>query len=290
MKIGFIGLGQMGSAMAANLLKAGHEVTVWNRNPDKAAPLVAAGARQTDRPSGAASGDLVMTMLADDAAVEAVMSGEDGVLSSRHHPVHVSSSTISVALAERLAEAHARAGSGFVSAPVFGRPEAARTAKLFVVAAGAQDAIAKARPALDAVSQRVFVVADKASAANVIKLCGNFLIMASIEGLAEAMVLGQRHGVDKATLLDVLTGTLFDVPIYQNYGRILVEERYRPAGFPAPLGLKDMNLAAAAATDSRVPMPLLSLVRDRLVATIAREGEDIDWSAVAKVIADNAGG
>lgn len=289
MDVGFIGLGQMGGAIAANLLKAGHEVTVWNRSADKAGPLVAAGARPARSPADAARGEVVLTMLAHDAAVEAVVFGPDGILSAPTGAVHVSLSTISLTLADRLTEAHAATGGGYVSAPVFGRPDAAAAAALFVVAAGAPRDLDRCRPVFDAIGQRVFPMGDRPSAANVVKLCGNFMIMSAVESLAEAMALGARHGVGKAALLEVLTGTLFGAPIYRNYGQILVEDRFRPAGFAAPLGLKDMNLVSAAATDARVPMPVLSLVRDRLLALIAREGDDVDWSAIAKVAFDNAG-
>jgi 3-hydroxyisobutyrate dehydrogenase-like beta-hydroxyacid dehydrogenase len=290
MDIGFIGLGHMGSAVAANLLKSGHSLTVWNRTPAKAEALASAGARRAERPADTATGDVVITMLADDHAVETVVFGEGGLLSAPARPIHISLSTISVALAERLTAAHADAGSGYVSAPVFGRPAAAEAAQLFVLAAGLPQTLATCQPIFDAIGQRTFVIGERPSTANVVKLCGNFMIMSTIESLAEAMMLGDRHGVEKATLLEVLIGTLFGAPVYQTYGQILVDERFRPAGFAAPLGLKDMNLVSAAATEARVPMPVLSLLRDRLLATIAREGEDIDWSGIAKVVADNAGG
>ena len=289
MHIGFIGLGQMGSAIATNLAKAGHEVKVWNRSPEKAAPLVAAGATLAASPADAASGEIVFTMLADDTAVEAVTLGERGILAAPTKPIHVSLSTISLALADKLTAAHAEAGSTYVAAPVFGRPAAAAAAKLFVVAAGPPAALATCAPLFDAIGRRTFHLGDTPSAANVVKLSGNFLIMSVVESLAEAMTLAEKHGVQKAALLEILTGTLFSAPIYQVYGQILVDQAFRPAGFAAPLGLKDMNLVAAAATDARVPMPVLSLVRDRLLATIAREGDDIDWSGIAKTVADNAG-
>lgn len=290
MDIGFIGLGHMGSAVAANLLKSGHSLTVWNRTPAKAEALASAGARRAEQAADTATGDVVITMLADDHAVETVVFGEGGLLSAPARPIHISLSTISVALAERLTAAHADAGSGYVSAPVFGRPAAAEAAQLFVLAAGLPQTLATCQPIFDAIGQRTFVIGERPSTANVVKLCGNFMIMSTIESLAEAMTLGDRHGVEKATLLEVLIGTLFGAPVYQTYGQILVDERFRPAGFAAPLGLKDMNLVSAAATEARVPMPVLSLLRDRLLATIAREGEDIDWSGIAKVVADNAGG
>jgi 3-hydroxyisobutyrate dehydrogenase-like beta-hydroxyacid dehydrogenase len=287
MDIGFIGLGQMGAAIAGNLLKQNHSLTVWNRSPEKAQPLVEAGARQAGSPmEAAAAGEIVFTMLADDRAVEAVTFGEDGILSSGNGPIHVSLSTISLGLAGRLEEAHR---GRYVSAPVFGRPAVAAQGKLFVVAAGPAEAIETCRPALEAVGQRAFLAGDRPSEANVVKLCGNFMIMAVIESLAEAMTLAGAHGVAKDKLLEVLTGSLFGAPIYHTYGQLLVEGRYRPAGFAAPLGLKDMNLVSAAATDAVVPMPLLSLVRDRLLSTIAREGQDIDWAGAAKTVADMAG-
>jgi 3-hydroxyisobutyrate dehydrogenase-like beta-hydroxyacid dehydrogenase len=286
MKVGFIGLGRMGSAMAANLLRAGHELAVWNRSPDKADPLVQRGARRATSPRDAAEADVVMTMLADDSAVEAAVYGEGGILGSP--ALHVSHSTISVALADRLAADH-QERSGFVSAPVFGRPVAAETAKLFVVAAGLAGPIDLCEPLFMAMGQRVFRVGTRPSAANLVKLSGNFMIMSAVEAMAEAMTLAEKGGVDRATLLEVLTGTLFGAPVYQTYGDILVEDRFRPAGFAAPLGLKDMNLVDAAATASRVPMPVLGVVRDHLRAVIAQEGEDIDWAGVGLAIRRGAG-
>lgn len=289
MKIGFIGLGNMGAAMARNLAKAGHDLIVWNRSPEKADALVAEGATRAATPAEAASGDVVHTMLADDKAVEAVTFGEEGILSGSSRAIHVSHSTISVPLAKRLAAAHADHGSIFVSAPVFGRPAAAEAAKLFVIAAGSVKAIGTCGPLFDAIGQKSFVIGDEPSAANLVKLCGNFLILSVVESLAEAMTLGEKGGVPKSKLLEVLTGTLFGAPIYQTYGEILVKEAFRPAGFAAPLGLKDMNLVSQAATDTRVPMPVLAVLRDHLLSTIAREGEDIDWSGIGRVVAAGAG-
>lgn len=284
MKIGFVGLGNMGAAMAANLLKAGHELTVWNRSPTRSASLVAEGARRADRVADAAAGDVVFTMLADDAAVEQVVFGAEGLLSAPGAATHVSMSTISIALADRLERTHREVGRGFVSAPVFGRPEAAAAGKLFIVAAGPPDALAGCAPAFSAMSQRIFSLGEKPSAANVVKLCGNFMILAAIESMAEAMTLCQKSGVEKARLLEVLTGTIFGSPVYQLYGRLLVEGQFRPAGFAAPLGLKDMTLVAAAAHDARVPMPVLGVLRDHLLDAIAHNGDDVDWSAIAGAV------
>ena len=291
MKVGFLGLGQMGAAIAANILKAGHDLRVWNRSPEKAEPLVSRGARLARTPREAADGrDIVITMLADDAALEQVLSGDDGLIAGLGaNALHVSMSTIAVATADAIAARHASRGQRYISAPVFGRPDAAAAAKLFVLAGGAAAEVERARPILDAIGQRVFVVGERPSAANLVKLCGNFTILAAIETMGEAMALAEKGGVGKAKLLEVLTGTLFDAPVYRTYGAILANERFRPAGFAAPLGLKDMRLAGEAAEKSITPMPLLSLLRDRLLETIAKEGADIDWSGIARTSAKDAG-
>jgi 3-hydroxyisobutyrate dehydrogenase-like beta-hydroxyacid dehydrogenase len=276
----------MGHAIAANLLKAGHELTVWNRSWDKATDLVAAGARMAGSPREAAEGDVAMSMLADDRAVHGIVYGEDGILASP--ALHVSLSTISVELAGQLAKDQGER-AGFVSAPVFGRPAAAAAAKLFVVAAGQAAAIDRCMPLFDAIAQRVFRVGTSPPAANLVKLGGNFMVLAAIEAMAEAMTLVEAGGVSRDDMLQVLLGTLFGSPVYQVYGEILVADRFRPAGFAAPLGLKDMSLVDAAATASGVPMPVLGVMRDHLRSTIACNGPDIDWSSVALAIRKAAG-
>jgi 3-hydroxyisobutyrate dehydrogenase-like beta-hydroxyacid dehydrogenase len=270
--------------MAANLLAAGHEVIVWNRTADKARPLADKGARVAASPLEAAQGDVVMTMLADDRALEAVVFGTDGIVNAP--AMHVSLSTISIALAERLTADQA---SRFISAPVFGRPAAAQAGKLFVVAAGGETELNLCEELFGAIGQRTFRVGDHPPAANLIKLSGNFIIMAAVEAMAEAMTLAEKGGVTPATLHQVLTETLFGAPIYHTYGEILLERRFRPAGFAAPLGLKDMSLTDAAATALHVPMPLLGIVRDHLRAAIAQNGEDIDWAAAALAVRRGAG-
>ena len=291
MKVGFLGLGRMGAAIAANIRRAGHDLTVWNRSPGKTEPLVSDGAAMARTPREAAGGrDIVLSMLADDAALESVLSGDDGLIAGLGaNALHVSMSTISVATADDVAARHASQGQRYISAPVFGRPDAAAAAKLFIVSGGDAAQIERARPLFEAIGQRVFQVGERPSAANLVKLCGNFAILAAIETMGEAMALAEKGGVRKAQLLEVLTGTLFDAPVYRNYGAILVNESFRPAGFAAPLGLKDMRLAAEAAEKSVTPMPLLSLLRDRLLETIAKEGADIDWSAIGRTSARNAG-
>ncbi len=290
MKVGFIGLGQMGTGMASNLHKAGHEVTVYNRTASKASALVEQGAMRAASIAEACRGDAVFTMLADDAAVESVALGDDGILKSlASGAIHVSSSTISVALSERLEVAHAAARQRFVAAPVFGRPEAAAAAKLFVVAAGNADAVAKMEPVLAAMGQRTFVVSEAAKAANLVKLSGNFLIASVIETLGEAMALVAKGGVDKQQYLDVLTSTLFTAPVYKTYGDLIAAEKFEPAGFAAPLGQKDIRLVLAASENLRVPMPIANLLRDRLLTLLAQGGETLDWSAIGALAAKDAG-
>jgi 3-hydroxyisobutyrate dehydrogenase-like beta-hydroxyacid dehydrogenase len=290
METGFIGLGHMGQAMAANLVRAGHQVRAWNRTPEKAQDLQAAGAKLAASPAQAAEAGVVITMLSDDAAVRAVLEGQQGLLAGLPQGgLHVSMSTISLELSERLTRLHADHGQRFVAAPVFGRPEAAQAAKLFVAAAGPADQIDRAQPLFDAVGQKLFRLGEHPPAANVVKLCGNFMIMCAIESMAEAMTLAGKAGVNKAKLLEVLTGTLFDAPVYRTYGQILQEGRFRPAGFAAPLGLKDMRLAGAAGEELRAPMPFLGVLRDHLLQAIAQEGEDIDWSGVGLMVQRNAG-
>ena len=291
MTIAFLGLGSMGVGIAANLVKAGHDVSVWNRSAGKDHALVEAGATSAKSPMEAAEdASVVFTMLADDAALMAVLDAESGLLQGMaRNTLHVSLSTISVAAADKVAKAHASHGQRFISAPVFGRPDAAAAGTLFIVAAGAAADLDEAEPFFGAIGQRVFRVGEKPSQANLVKLCGNFTIMAAIEAMAEGMTLAEKGGVPKAMLHEVLTGTLFGSPIYQNYGKIIVEERYTPAGFKAPLGLKDLRLAGDAAEKYRVPMPLLSLLRNQLIQTIANEGEEIDWSGIGRTVAKNAG-
>ncbi|MDQ0396499.1 NAD(P)-dependent oxidoreductase [Labrys monachus] len=290
MKVGFIGLGQMGVGMAANLLKAGHEVTVYNRTPAKAEALVAQGARAAATIAQACAGDAVMTMLSNDEAATEVVFGEGGLLASLPAgAVHVSSSTISVALSERLEAAHAGAGQRYASVPVFGRPDAAAAGKLYLVAGGEAATIAAVQPLLDAVGQSTFVVSEQAKVANIVKLSGNFLFASVIESLGEAIALIGKAGVDRRQYLDFLTSTIFDTPIYKTYGGLIVDRDFEPASFAASLGHKDIRLALAAAEELRVPMPLASLLRDRFLTLLAHGGDNLDWAAIGALAARDAG-
>ena len=290
MKVGFIGLGQMGSAMAVNLIKAGHEVTVYNRSRDKAEALAGEGAKVAATVVDACGGEAVFTMLAHDDALSAVVHGDGGVLASLGKgAVHISASTISVAMSERLTKDHAAKDQRFVAAPVFGRPEAAAAAKLFVAAAGAPDAIQSVTPLFEAIGQRTFVLGEEPKAANLVKLSGNFLIASVIESLGEAMALVEKGGVDRHAYLDLLTSTLFNAPVYKTYGGLIADRKFKPAGFTVPLGQKDIRLALAAGEALNVPLPLASLLRDRFLNLLAHGGEELDWSAIGALAAKDAG-
>ncbi len=291
MKVGFIGLGNMGSAMARNLIAAGHDLTVYNRTRSRAEAFASLGARIAETPAAAAANaEALITMLADDAAVEAVIFPPDNAITALPAgAVHISMSTVSVALSRRLAERHREQQQHYLAAPVFGRPEAAAAAKLFVVAAGAAEQIERCRPLFDAIGQRTFQVGDDAHAANVVKLAGNFLITTMIESLAEALAFGRKSGVDPHTLLDVLTSSLFTAPVYRNYGSMIASDTFEPAGFKMPLGFKDNRLLLAAADEAAVPMPMASLVHDRFVAALALGLGEADWAAIARISYQNAG-
>ena len=229
-------------------------------------------------------------MVADDAALESTVYGDGGILSALPRGgVHVSLSTISTALSERLAAAHAKAGQDFLAAPVFGRPEAAEAAKLAVVVAGPLAVVEKCKPLFAAMGPRLLVAGEKASMANVVKLTGNFMIATVLESLAEALAFAGKSGIDTAALLDFLTSTLFTAPMYKTYGQLMVQEKFEPAGFALPLGLKDVRLVLQAADAVNVPMPLASLLRDRLLTAMARGNEKKDWSVLGRIAAEDAG-
>ncbi|MDH6232955.1 3-hydroxyisobutyrate dehydrogenase-like beta-hydroxyacid dehydrogenase [Mesorhizobium soli] len=290
MKVGIIGLGQMGSGMAMSLLKAGHSVIVYNRTPAKAEPLAMLGASVVTAPGDACRGDAVFTMLANDEAVTDVVFSKAGVIDSlARGAVHISSSTISVALSQRLTDAHARKGQLFVSAPVLGRPEVAAAGQLAVITAGTDDAIDRARPFMEAIGQKLFVISTTPKDANLIKLSGNFLIACVIESLGEALALIGKAGLDRRQYVEILTSTLFDAPAYKTYGALIAQEKFEPAGFAAPLGQKDIRLTLAAAEDLKVPMPMANLLKDRFLRLIATGGAALDWAAIGSIASQDAG-
>jgi len=287
MDIGFIGLGEMGAAMVGNLLKAGHAVRVWNRTPAKAQPLAAAGARIVGSPGEAFAGDAVVSMLADDTALREVI---DATLldHARQGLVHVNMATISVALAESLAHAHAGRGLHYVAAPVLGRPDAARAAKLTIIAAGAADAIERVQPLFDAIGQKTWRVGAQPQQANVMKLAANFMLASAVESLGEAAALLDGYGVPMRDFLDVVTGGPFPGPVYAGYGAMIAERRYEPALFKARLGLKDVRLALDAADAAATPMPLASVLRDSLLEAVAHGDGERDFAVLGKVAARRA--
>jgi 3-hydroxyisobutyrate dehydrogenase-like beta-hydroxyacid dehydrogenase len=290
MKIGFIGLGQMGSAMAANLLKAGHDVTVFNRSPEKSRSLLDLGAHQATSIAGACKGGAVITMLADDAAAAQVALANDGIIGSLPRgATHISMSTISVALSKDLARAHAAAGQRFVAAPVFGRPEMAAAAKLFVVAAGDSATVEACEPLFSAIGQKTFSIGTEPSAANLVKLAGNFLFASAIEALGEAIALVGKAGIDRHAFVDLLTSTIFPAPAYKTYGGLIADNNFQPAKFAAPLGFKDIRLTLTAAESLRVPMPLGSLLHDRFLRLLARGGDNLDWAAIGGLALEDSG-
>ncbi|MBZ5491253.1 MAG: NAD(P)-dependent oxidoreductase [Acidobacteriia bacterium] len=291
MNIAFIGLGNMGSPMAANLIKARHKLTVYNRTHSRAEALQSQGARVAATPGEAAVGaEVAITMLADDHALESVLFEKRSLLDSLPpNAIHISMSTISVALSRRLASAHAERKQHYVSAPVFGRPEAAAAAKLFIVAAGPAEQIERCRPLFDAMGQKTFLAGNDAFGANLMKLAGNFLITAVIEGLAESFALVRKAGLDANLFHEILTNSLFNAPIYKTYGALINSQKFEPAGFKLPLGLKDNRLLLAAAEENAVPMPMASLVRDRFLAALGQGMGELDWSAISKLSAKDAG-
>ena len=291
MKLGFIGLGGMGLPMAQNLLSAGHELTVYNRTRARAEPLLDGGARVAESPADAARGNqAVVTMLADDEAVQSVVFGQDGLAAGLSPgAIHVSSSTLSVALSKRLAAAHLALGQGYVSAPVFGRPDAAAAKQLWVIAAGRPAEVERCAPIFEAISRGVSRLGDEAPAANVVKLSGNFIIASMIESLAEAFALARKSGIEASVFLDVFRSVMARSPIFERYAGLIADEAYTPAGFKMYLGLKDIRLALSAGADAEVPMPLASLLRDHMLSAVAQGHGDEDWAALGHLAAERAG-
>jgi 3-hydroxyisobutyrate dehydrogenase-like beta-hydroxyacid dehydrogenase len=290
MDVSVVGLGRMGAGIARSLLRAGHRVTVFNRSAERAEALRPFGASVAPTIADACRAEAVCTMLADDAALENLAFGDAGVLASLSRgAVHVSLSTISVALSDRLADAHAKNGQGYVSAPVFGRPEAAEAGRVAVVAAGPDELIKKCKPLFEALGPTLFVAGDRPSMANVVKLSGNFLIATVLESLSEVVTFARKSGVDAAALLNFLTAGLFNAPVYKIYGDLIIQGKHEPAGFLLPLGLKDVRLVLQAAEAANVPMPVASVLRDRFITAMARGNQAKDWSVIASVAAEDAG-
>lgn len=289
--IGFIGLGGMGSAMAASLLKAGFALKVYNRTRERARPLVEMGATQVQTPAEAADeGGIVVTMLTNDAAVQDTAFSDAGF---GHQlgtgGIHLSMSTIAPETSRHLAAQHNAQQSYYVAAPVFGKPDAAAAQKLWIATSGPADAKARVQPLLGAMSQGVYDFGDDPGAANVVKLTGNFMLGAAIEAMGEAFTLAQKNGISRPAVYDFFTQTLFACPVYKNYGKMISEEQYQPIGAIPSLIRKDFGLVLAEAKNADLPMPLASLVHDRLTAMVAKGREDRDWAGFAEEISESAG-
>jgi 3-hydroxyisobutyrate dehydrogenase-like beta-hydroxyacid dehydrogenase len=289
MKIGLIGLGKMGGAIAGHLLEAGHEVRVWNRSPEPAKALVAKGAEAVAKPADLLGGDFLLSVLANDAAVRSIVLDQGLLAAAPAGLLHLNLATISVALAEELAAEHGRRKLDYVAAPVFGRPDVAATGKLQVVVAGEPRAVARAQPLLAAIGQKTWPVGERPGGANAVKLAGNFMIASAIETMGEAVALTRAHGIGAAQFLDILTSTLFDSRAYKVYSPMIAANQYQPAGFEAILGLKDIRLALAAAEAHNIPMPFASVLRDNFLQLVATGGAQDDWSALARITAQRAG-
>ena len=291
MKVGFLGLGNMGMVMARNLIKAGHSLTVYNKTHGRAEELASLGATTARTPGQAASeAEAIITMVADDAAVESIVLGPNAAIHSLPPgAVHIAMSTMSVALAKRLVQAHREKRQHFLSAPVFGRPDAAAAGKLVITAAGPADQLARCQPLFDAMGHKTFIVGADAHAANVVKVAGNFLITVVIESLGESFALIRKTGVDPAKFLEILIGSLFDAPIYRTYGAMVAADNFEPVGFRMGLGMKDNRLVLAAAEDAAVPLPLASLIRDRMLAATAQGMGEADWASIARICFKEAG-
>ena len=290
-KVAFLGLGNMGIGMARNIADAGWPLAVWNRSPGKASALAGPRVSVAGSPAVAADGaDFVVTMLADDAALESVASGPEGLLRALGaDAVHISMSTVSVATTRALAARHAEAGRAFLAAPVFGRPEAAAAKKLWICAAGRAALVERCRPLLELMGQGVIHFGEAPEQASAVKLAGNFLICSMLESLCEAFTLLRKNGVDPTPFHDLMAKNMFRSPVYENYGNIALSGRYEPPAFRLALGLKDMTLALQAAQQSETPMPVLSAVHGNLLSAVARGLGGLDMAALIRVVGENAG-
>ena len=284
MKVGFIGLGRMGHGMARRILGGGHDLIVFNRTREKASDLAAAGARVSTSIADVCSGrEVVITIVADDAAVKEVTLGAGGVRSRlAAGAIHLVMGTHSVATVQTLGAAHAESNQHMVSAPVLGRPDVAAAGQLAIVAGGPADAVRRCEPLFQVLGRRAFDAGSRPEGAAAIKLSMNFMLGCAVEAMGEAFSLVRKYGVVPQVLYDVMTEGLFAAPAYKIYGKIVVDESYDKVGFTTLLGLKDINLALAAADQARVPMPSANVCRDRLLGAIAHGDGEKDWSVMAR--------
>jgi 3-hydroxyisobutyrate dehydrogenase-like beta-hydroxyacid dehydrogenase len=289
-RVGVVGLGRMGEAFAMNLIDDGYEVTVYDISAERRALLSAAGARAANQLGDLAGCEAVLTSLPNDEVLSGVTSKADGLIANlARGAVHISTSTISPGLARQLSQQHEQAGQGYVASPVLGNPDLARTRKLFIIGAGAESWLERALPLMQRLGQRVFRLGDDPGAANLMKLAANVLTALTLESMGEVIALVRKNGIDPHAAFDVLTNSLFDGKVNKTYGGKIVAEHYSPPGMTVPLATKDLRLALSEAERTAVPMPVASLVHDRLVALVARGWADLDWSALGLLAAAEAG-
>ncbi|MGY1814779.1 NAD(P)-dependent oxidoreductase [Blastococcus sp. SYSU D00820] len=287
--IGFLGLGAMGTAMARRLVDAGHRVTAWNRSPAPAEALAEAGADRAAEPGEAIARPVVISMLADDAAVESVF-GTGALAAAPEGAVHVNMASISVAAAGRLQERHAAAGVGYLAAPVMGRPPVAAAGQLTIVAGGAGADLERVRPLLEELGKKVWHVSETPAAANLVKIGVNYTIIHALQALGESVGLVERGGVDPTVFVDILNGSLFPGPVYDGYGHMIAERRYAPPGFPVPLGRKDLRLAQEAAAAHGVELATAPVLVDAFESALADQTlAGLDWAAVAEITRARSG-
>ncbi|HEX7673904.1 MAG TPA: NAD(P)-dependent oxidoreductase [Bdellovibrio sp.] len=291
MKIGFMGLGHMGSKMAARLLDAGFDLHIYNRTPEKADDLVKRGAVFANTPAELGDCHIIISMLSDDKAVENVVYGDKGILRFMEPgTIHISMSTISPSLAEHLEADHNLVNCFLVGAPVFGRPETAEQGKLFIMAGGEDQAIEGCKEVFDVLAEKVFHISESPAHAHLSKVLGNFMLISSIQALSESLALAEKSGLDQKVFLDAMTESLLSAPFYKNYGKMIVEKNYDKAvGFALPLALKDLRLAQKTAEEAGIPLPTASLVHDQVLTAMARGLGEMDLGALGKLAADNAG-
>jgi len=292
-EIGFVGLGRMGTAMAANLAVAGHPVTAYVRRPEQMGRLLALGLKPATDMTSLFHCKVVISMLPDDVAVRDVVFGSEDPSRSltsglRPGAIHLSMSTISTSAASHFAGEHARRGQGYVAAPVFGNPEAAKARQLFIVAAGLPADVVRCQPLFDSLGQQTFVVDTDPAHANLVKLLGNMMTATTLEMLGETVALLRKRGLDPKSFIDILTDTMFGGRVHRIYGDRIVGQRYAP-GFVMPLALKDVRLALAEAENAGAPMPSVGVVRDRMLTGIARGYANLDWTALGLIAAEEAG-
>lgn len=292
--VGFIGLGRMGTAMAANLAAAQYRVIAYVRRPDQMDKLATLGVKPTTEITNLFNCEVVISMLPDDTAVRDVVLGRedlgiDGLASGlKRGAIHLSMSTISTSAASDVAREHAGHGQGYVAAPVFGNPDAAKARQLFIVAAGAQADVERCWPLFDSLGQKTFVIGADPSHANLIKLLGNMMTATTLEMLGEVVAVARKRGLDPKPFLDIMTSTMFGGRAHKIYGDKIVRQTYAP-GFLMPLAFKDVRLALAEAESAGAPMPSVGVVRDRMITGIARGHADLDWSALGLIAAEEAG-